>query len=438
MLKKENSVKALDPDFGSERQGYEILVAGESQIANSVRVGPDGRIYSAFQSGSDYGIAVLTEAGILDSSFGIDGIVTGSFSKEHERNPASNGQSIVFTEDGKIILIGDIYFPPVVGNPESYPALARFDTAGVLDSEFGMSGHLILNAPFQRYVNSTFPEVSELHNSSTGTFATSINIQSKSNAWWDTRIYLVHPYALESQGAFFAAALLIVLDTDGNMAPEFNAGQPLIVGRERSNTAIFTLYAEEDLILLGGLVQPDQGASRGAFFRYNVDGSPHEGYGKQGKDWDEGMWPYSLTRRDDNSFLAAGFRSVDHLPVRGACVAINTDDGSKCDDFNGGSTLISDFAQSWNGVATQLDGKLLFVGKYAGAGVDNLVCSRMTAAGMLDPTYVGTGWEVFPQNVFRGGATGVSIQTSKARMLVSGWLFREPGMGEALIAAFKL
>jgi uncharacterized delta-60 repeat protein len=78
-------------------------------------------------------MAVLryTTAGALDTTFSSDGKVTAAIGADHD---AANGVAV--QADGKIVVAGFAYF----GGSQDL-ALARFTTAGALDTTFGTGGN---------------------------------------------------------------------------------------------------------------------------------------------------------------------------------------------------------------------------------------------------------------------------------------------------------
>ncbi len=130
-----NEDGSSDNSFGNE--GISI-VAGEFQsAAKAILLGEDGTILLAgWKQIDDKTYASLfsfSTAGDLDSGFGNDGIaslvLTGS---------ECMGNAIALQEDGKIILAG---YADDGSGKEMF--LARYDTVGVLDAEFGTGGLVI-------------------------------------------------------------------------------------------------------------------------------------------------------------------------------------------------------------------------------------------------------------------------------------------------------
>src|ERR1043165_1532519 len=104
---------------------------------NSVALQADGKIVIG---GSDsvsfhFVVARLKVNGTLDSSFGIDGITKIGF------DSIASAQSVILQPDGKIILIGSVTSFSGVYNADI--ALVRLNSNGSLDSSFGIDGKVI-------------------------------------------------------------------------------------------------------------------------------------------------------------------------------------------------------------------------------------------------------------------------------------------------------
>src|SRR5205085_10389210 len=80
-----------------------------------------------------FALARYTANGILDSSFGLNGLVTTDF------NSSSHANAVALQGD-KIIAAGG---PDPYSNSSHDLALARYTTNGALDSSFGVNGKVI-------------------------------------------------------------------------------------------------------------------------------------------------------------------------------------------------------------------------------------------------------------------------------------------------------
>jgi uncharacterized delta-60 repeat protein len=128
---------ALDDDFGTAGKVY-ATIPGGAMYANSIALLPDGAILTAGETynGSVYsiGLAKFTKDGDLDTSFGVNGIVSIAVGTDD-----SSASAMVVQPDGKIIVAG-------MGNDGTNTCclLARLESSGQLDSGFGDSGTCLI------------------------------------------------------------------------------------------------------------------------------------------------------------------------------------------------------------------------------------------------------------------------------------------------------
>ncbi len=130
----------LDPTFGTNGKVVTSITTGQDK-AYGVAIQPDGKIVVVGHStgtltGKDFAVIRYKANGVLDSAFGVNGIVTTDLLV------GSNdvAYSVALQPDGKIVLAG---FCDNGINKDA--ALVRYKTNGVLDSTFGTNGVVITN-----------------------------------------------------------------------------------------------------------------------------------------------------------------------------------------------------------------------------------------------------------------------------------------------------
>ncbi|MBP6532128.1 MAG: T9SS type A sorting domain-containing protein [Bacteroidia bacterium] len=125
----------LDASFGDN--GMVIPDFSNYALAKAVAIQSDGKIIAGGETGGsgfkDIVLVRLNEDGQLDSGFGNNGIVTTNLGFDEELS------SVVLDSDGKIVTAGTSY------NPSGNIFLARFDTNGAPDSSFATNGFLLLD-----------------------------------------------------------------------------------------------------------------------------------------------------------------------------------------------------------------------------------------------------------------------------------------------------
>ncbi len=120
---------SLDTNFSDD--GFVTTAIGISADARAVAVHPDGKIvvagYSDSGNGNDLVVARYTAAGSLDTGFGTDGIVTTDINSGSD----DYGMAMALRPDGRIV---------VAGRSGGDFVVARYTTAGALDTTFGNGG----------------------------------------------------------------------------------------------------------------------------------------------------------------------------------------------------------------------------------------------------------------------------------------------------------
>jgi uncharacterized delta-60 repeat protein len=139
-LVRYNADGTLDSSFGA---GGRVVTDffGFSDLANGLDLQTDGRIVVAGAannlnvSGFDFALARYTTDGILDPTFGSGGKVTTNFFADVEA-----ASDVEIQSDGKIVVAG--FTTPSGGATGDDFALARYESDGRLDSEFGDGGRI--------------------------------------------------------------------------------------------------------------------------------------------------------------------------------------------------------------------------------------------------------------------------------------------------------
>ena len=130
VLARYTSLGALDTSFGAGGKVITDIVPGQDDLATSVAIQATGEIivagYSSNGTDNDFVLARYTSLGALDTSFGAGGKVITDIGAGS--NDIAN--SVVIQDGGEIV---------VAGSSDNDFALARYTTAGVLDT-FGIDG----------------------------------------------------------------------------------------------------------------------------------------------------------------------------------------------------------------------------------------------------------------------------------------------------------
>ncbi len=136
-LARYNPNGSLDTSFGTNGL-VRTNLGGGTDSASSAALQPDGKIVVAGSSDAggtvDFAVARYNPNGSLDTSFGTNGFVLTNL------GGTDVGSSMVLQSDGKIVVGGS----SDAGGPFDF-ALARYTTAGVLDTSFGTNGFVFTN-----------------------------------------------------------------------------------------------------------------------------------------------------------------------------------------------------------------------------------------------------------------------------------------------------
>lgn len=103
---------------------------GSDHAANSVRLQADGKIVVAGRSNGNFALARYTSAGVLDTTFDLDGKLTTDFGATDEAT------ALAIQGDGKIVAAGSTS----IGGTNFDFVLARYNSSGSLDTTFSGDG----------------------------------------------------------------------------------------------------------------------------------------------------------------------------------------------------------------------------------------------------------------------------------------------------------
>jgi len=146
-----NADGSFDATFGTGGKAHAAPSTTHALAGcTAAAVGGDGKIVIAGWGwaagvGTDYVLARFTGAGVLDTTFGTAGFVTTNF----KSTPTSTGEndkalSVAVLPDGRILAAGEMLYAAGSYN-NGRPTLARYTSAGALDTTFGGTGMVALD-----------------------------------------------------------------------------------------------------------------------------------------------------------------------------------------------------------------------------------------------------------------------------------------------------
>lgn len=241
---------SLDTGFASD--GIQTTSLSElNDDATAIAIQSDGKIlasgtsnFSFASSNFSFAIARYDSTGALDSNFGTDGVLAGSFGSDSSHNP-SVANAMALQPDGKIVVAGYGYS----GSSWDF-GVARLTAEGALDTTFSGDGKALF------HVNSTSSSAEEFK---------SIAVQP------DGKILLAGRTPGSEVGDTFDAVLIRV-DRDSNLDPGFGGGDG-IVTLDLSNWDEFdsVLVQADGKIFTAGSDQT--GLGEALIARFDADGT---------------------------------------------------------------------------------------------------------------------------------------------------------------------
>jgi uncharacterized delta-60 repeat protein len=383
----------LDPSFGGD--GVVLTdITKRSDFAIDVALGSDGKIVAAGVSGlerADPNITVIRYGtdGALDTTFSSDGKVTTDF---HALRDAAN--DVVVQPDGKIVASGLAQ----TANSHANFALVRYDDGGSLDAAFGGDGR----------VETSFTKKSD-------------SIQG---------------VVLLDDGDIIAAGIAGYLGPNPRMAlARYNADGTLD-GSFGGDGKVMTDLVPGWEAAYGIALQPDAkvvvagvaGAPNGklALARYGLDGSLDATFGGDGtvttnftKKYDEAL---GVTLQGDGKIVAVGGAGWGGQNPQFAA-ARYLDDGSLDATFGGDGKVRTDFTAFGdyaNDVRIQSDGRIVVVGEARAERTDSTIAlARYNTDGSLDGSFGSSGRVRTNISSTSDNAIGIELQTD-GRIVVGG------------------
>ncbi len=347
----------LDTTFNGT--GYQIQqISGNGSGIRSIALQSDGKIVLAGNTGPVFGVSALADfsvlrvnsAGILDSSFDQDGIVTTNI------GTTDSARKVVIQPDGKILVGGDAYT-----NGNFYHcAVARYNTDGTLDDSFDFDGIAIPKVGNQDRCND-------------------IVLQP------DGKILMVGVTSLFSadlEGDF----LIIRLNSTGSFDNSFGSGGFLTL--DYGNSAVIATRAiiqTNGKIIVGHHLRSSSSAFFTFVIRINPIGTVDTSFGNNGiKALGDNYDIRALALQNDGKILVAGSNTILRLNANGSSdntFGVTTPTGVGAIIPQGISQIIV------------LSDNTLSVSGTSGNSLNErwMMVTRLTENGLLDTSFNNTG-----------------------------------------------
>ncbi len=421
----------LDSSFGGDGTvTTDFAGAGVPDRGRAVAIQPDGKIIVVGDTAvspfdlEDFGLARYNPDGTLDTTFGGDGNVTTDFGStctpEGPCGGADFAQAVALQPDGKIVVAGWTVIDSLTaggakGAIATDFALARYNTDGTLDSNFGGDGKVTTDFGGN---NPSSPERDT---------ATSVAIQA------DGKIV-----AAGNTTRFQASGLALArYNTDGTLDSNFGGDGKVTTGDSAFAKGV-AIQPDGGIVIAGAI--PAGGSTDFVLARYTPGGAPDDTFGGDGKittDFgDDGSADSAgaVAIQPDGRIVAAGavgrgdLGDIARARYNFALARYNVD-GTLDSNFGGDGKVSTDFldVDAAHAVAIQPDGRIVAAGA-ARSGTTTtraggFALARYNADGTLDAnggddgktitdfggdtTAVATGMAIQPDGrTVLGGFTG--------------------------------
>ena len=358
---------------------------------HSIGIDSDNRLYftgllSTVGNNAEFILGRLDPEGNPDPSFGNGGYVHGVFPGE-----ANNyGKSILFLDDGKYLLIG------LTGLARTQPSLARFLPNGDVDSIFGTNGYVVMKVSPEGAQQTE--DIQEGLDEASASQVASSNITLQA----DGKILLVQTFF--ASNTTVARALMFRLNSDGTFDKTFNGTGHLTVTHPEHPSASVRLHGcmvDQDGKLLGcgALTSGATNVYRPLFVRYNPDGTPDTSLNGNGfvviiEPTTEGAILDRMIQHRNNRILGIGNSSSPRQ--QGVLISLEPN-GSANIQFNQGQPLLTrldGIDTVWTDGALQPDGNIVISGAVQQSPEQGteVVIARFVDDGKFDTKFNNQGW----------------------------------------------
>lgn len=387
----------LDVTFGTKGMAlYDDPIQGamSNEEGRGMAIQPDGKIVVAgyvLSAAPVFASALVlrfTASGVLDSTFGTNGVVTF--------DPATgfkDGWAVSIQADGKIVVVGDS------GLPNPNVILARLNTDGTLDSTFGTGGVASI----------------DINDSDYG-YAVVIQADGKIVVAGQTSI------------ATDRYALVLRCNSDGTLDGAFGVNGIVTYDSPGWDGANGVAIQSDDKIVVTGRTSPpypDVSLTDVLVLRLNGDGTPDNAFGTDGVAtfdlvYEEGM---SAVIQPDGKIVIVGGVWGYSSAQNAVLVLRYKNDGTLDDSFGTGGVVTykpgdADYLYG-RGAALQVDGKIAVVGYVWDTLGINILVLRYYANGALDTTFGGDGMVEYKKGTGNAYGHGVAIQ-SDGKLVILG------------------
>ncbi len=375
-----------DATFGNGGQVTTGLGSSDDH-AYAVAIQGNGKIVAAGWASGDFALTRYNHGGSLDATFGNGGRVTTDSGNRNNRA----ARAVTIQGDGKIVAAGY-----EESNDWNGFALARYNSDGTLDDDFGNGGQVTTD--FGNGYN----------------YAYAVAIQS------DGKI-VAAGYAFIWSDFDFALARY---NSDGSLDTTFGSGGQVSTDFGDWDYAYTVAIQSDGKIVVAGYA-PVDGNNNFALARYNSDGTLDASFGSGGMvttDFgSENDRASAMAIQNDGKIVVAGFAMVGGYSD--FALARYNSDGALDTSFGSGGLVTTDFGSGndrASALAIQSDGKIVVAGNAVVSDDPGFALARYNSDGTLDVSF-GNGGKVTTS--FESGpavANALALQ-SDGRIVAAGY-----------------
>ncbi len=364
-----NSNGTLDTTFGVDGKAIIQIGTQKRDHVRALRIQPDDKIIIAGITSKDTNSHIalirLSPNGVLDSTFGINGVTILAL-----EGRSNNGTSIAIQQDGKIFLAG------YTSSPNTDALVCRFTPDGKPDSSFGIFGKVVTDIPW-------------LSNG-----ANAIAIQR------DGKVITGGFVGFGHNGVAVYDFSLIRFSENGILDSTFNMDGIVRTSISQWVDQLYGLAIQPDgkIVAAGHTNSGDPNYSNYDFvvMRYNEDGTLDADFGIDGHvitsfgTSDDGA--NSVAIQPDGKIVAVG--QTSYLPNSDFALARYHSDGTIDTTWGIDGKVTTDFYSSRSGcssVVIQPDGKIVALGGYDHGGQNDFAVARYLSGlvvGVIDLSLV--------------------------------------------------
>lgn len=390
-------------------------------------------------------ILAFSQAGKLDSTFGVNGIVTTDFGTLMDMVTTMVRQS-----DGKIILGGSSNRK--IG--ERAFALARYNANGSPDNTFDSDGKLTLLIGTDDAANSmtlqtdgkivlaggsfngTYADVAVLRFKTNGTLDSSFNKVGYITTAIGTRTEYARAVAIQTDGKIVTGGayndntefnfLLTRYNSNGKLDSSFSSDGIVTLNIGSGNDIINSLVLQPDgKILVTGTLSFGGGASDFVVARFNIDGTLDDSFGSIGKTITSinpigEDYPTTILLQSDGKIIVVG--NTDSSTEQHIAMVRYNKDGSLDPTFSSDGKVTTDINSGYssgNAATLQPDGKIVVTGSaYNGTNTD-LILARYNSDGNQDNKFGKGGIQIYSFTDYNDIGSAVIIQPD-SKIIVGG------------------